>query len=376
MAQIRPEPPAEEEAPRPSRKALRYGIPLGIAGVTALTVGLMPALAQGDDGLDDVSAEELITRVLDSDAQSVQGTVKLRTDLGLPALPGGLGSGSGDDADPGAAALSLLSGDHTLRVAADGPDRQKATLLDQGGHDYTALHDGGDVWAFSTGSDKVFHGTNADAAAEGDEDHALPEDMRDLTPRELARELLQRSGDTTDVTVDGTVNVAGREAYQLKVTPTQDASTVKDVRIAVAENGVPLKFTLTADDDTKVVDVAFTRVSFAKPSADTFAYKPPAGADVTTRDLSQRRDTGRMPELAKGDVETHGSGWTTVGEVKLPDGALGEDGARSFLDALTKKTDEGRLFSTPLVNALVTDDGRVFFGAVHAGELNRTAAAN
>ncbi|MEV6104617.1 hypothetical protein AB0M28_07840 [Streptomyces sp. NPDC051940] len=383
MAQIRPEQPVDVEPPERPRKALRYGVPLGIAGVTALTIGLVPALAQTGDGLDDISAEDLITKVLESDVETVQGTVKVQTDLGLPALPAGLGGDKGSSADPTENLTSLLSGESKLQVAADGPDKQKVTLVGKGGKDYTVLHSGDDLWAYGAGSDEVFHGTGVDAAAADAEkkdggEHGLPDDLADLSPRELAQEALERTADTSSVTVAGTTSVAGQDAYQLRIAPKQDASTVKDIRIAVAETGVPLKFTLTTDDNTKVLDVGFTQVDFAKPDAGTFAYKPPAGAQVTEKDLGEREaapDKGQAPAWAK-DVETHGSGWTTVGEISLPAGALDEDGAGMMLDTFTEKADGGRLFSTPLVNALVTDDGKVFFGAVDADELSKVAAEN
>ena len=57
--------------------------------------------------------------------------------------------------------------------------------------------------------------------------------------------------------VDGTAQVAGRDAYKLVVKPKQSGSTVGAITIAVdAKTGLPLKFTLTpASGGAAVVDV-------------------------------------------------------------------------------------------------------------------------
>ncbi|WBB63854.1 hypothetical protein O7599_15605 [Streptomyces sp. WMMC500] len=399
MALIPPERPADEAEDRAAdlaaarrRKAVRYGVPLGIAGLAAATIGLVPALAQEDGpSTDDVTAEELITKALASEVESVDGTVKISTDLGLPSIPFGGGGGEG-------ANLSrLLAGDTKLRVAADGPEKQRVTLPGSDG-DHTVVRNGEDVWTFGAGSDEVFHSTLPKDAGKDSAKHdelALPKDLQDATPQELAERLLKAADETTDVEVAGTAQVAGQDAYELKLTPKQDASTVRDVTIAVdADNGVPLRVALTADDGKAVVDAGFTKVDFNKPDADLFA--PPAGAEVTERDL----DEGFGGDFGKGfggdfgkgfggdwtgehraggdkpagleDVKVHGEGWGSIAELSLPGDALGGDGVGAALDFFTDKTDAGRVFESRLVNVLITDD-KVFVGAVTPEALEAAA---
>ena len=85
-----------------------------------------------------------------------------------------------------------------------------------------------------------------------------------------------------DLTVDGTAQVAGRDAYKLVVQPRQSGSTVGAISIAVDHRtGMPLKFTLTpSSGGSAVVDVGFTKVDFGKPSASTFDFTPPKGARI------------------------------------------------------------------------------------------------
>ncbi|WP_407560470.1 LolA family protein [Streptomyces sp. 184] len=410
MALIPPERPADEAEDRAAeltaarrRKAVRYGVPLGIAGLAAATIGLVPALAQ-DDGPStaDVTAEELIAKALASEVESVDGTVKVSTDLGLPSLPFG---GGGEGAD-----LSrLLAGDTKLHVAADGPEKQRVTLAGSDG-DHTVVHNGKDVWTFGGDTDEVYHSTvpkdgGKDASKDAKHDgFALPKDLEDATPQELAERLLKAADDTTDVEVAGTAQVAGQDAYELRLTPKQDESTVRDVTVAVdADNGVPLRVALTADDGKAVVDVGFTKVDFNKPDADLFA--PPAGAEVTERDLGEGlggfgegfgggfgKDAGGWGgDWDKGDkghngdkrhngdalsgledVKVHGEGWGSIAEIPLPGDALGEDGVGAALDFFTDKTDAGRVFESRLVNVLITDD-RVYVGAVTPEALQAAA---
>ncbi|MFF0723699.1 outer membrane lipoprotein carrier protein LolA [Streptomyces sp. NPDC004134] len=389
MALIPPERPADEAEDRAAdlaaarrRKAVRYGVPLGIAGLAAATIGLVPALAQ-DEGpsKDDVTAEELIAKVLASEVESVDGTVKVSTDLGLPSIPFGGGGGEGADLS------RLLAGDTKLQVAADGPEKQRVTLKGSDG-DQTVVRNGQDVWTFGGASDEVSHSTlpkDAGKKDAGEHDLGLPKDLKDATPQELAERLLKAADETTDVDVAGTAQVAGQDAYELRLTPKQDESTVRDVTIAVdADNGVPLRVALTADDGKAVLDAGFTKVDFNKPAADLF--KPPAGADVTEKGLDEGFGEGHGGDFGEGfggfggdwtggdragggkaggleDVKVHGEGWGSIAEISLPGGTLSEDGVGAALDFFTDKTDAGRVFESRLVNVLITDD-KVYVGAV------------
>lgn len=106
------------------------------------------------------------------------------------------------------------------------------------------------------------------------------------TPKALAEQVLKAAYPTTSVTVDGTAQVAGRDAYKLVVKPKQSGSTIGSVTIAVdAANGVPLKFTMLPSSGGKaIVDAGFTKVDFSKPDASSFTFTPPKGTEVTEAD--------------------------------------------------------------------------------------------
>lgn len=387
------------------RKAARYIVPLAVAGVAAATIGLVPALADsGDPELPDITAQELIEKIAASDEKQLSGTVKVSTDLGIPSLGGLAGSfapggGQGKStASPDARLMELASGTHTLRIAADGPGKQSLSILGEGS-EYSLVHNGDDVWGYDSESNEVYH-AESDGNERGGEagGHKAPKGVP-ATPKELAEEALAAAGDTTSVTVDGTSRVAGRDAYRLLIKPKQSGSTIGSVTVAVdASTGVPLKFTLAPSSGGKAaVDAGFTAVDFAKPDASSFDFTPPKGAKVTEADELRaeaekkgavdkaHEDLGALEDF-KG-LNVIGKGWNAVAAIEFPGGAaMPAQGsgdvpaqAQQFLDALGDKVSgdfgSGTVFKTRLVNALLTDDGKVYVGAVTEDTLVKAADA-
>ncbi|MFB7540611.1 outer membrane lipoprotein carrier protein LolA [Streptomyces zaomyceticus] len=401
-----------------TRKASRFIVPVAVAGVAAATIGLVPALAaSGDPDLPEITAQQLIEKIAASDTQTLSGTFRISTDLGLPlegltsglgGLAGGMGGGAGgsSSADPSEKLTELVSGSHTLRIAADGPERQRLTLLD-GSDEYSLIHNGDDVWAYDSKSKEVFHekapaDADAPGAHEGPKDKELPG-----TPKQLADEVLKAAGDTTSITVDGTAKVAGRDAYQLVIKPKQAGSTVASVKIAVdAANGTPLKFTLNSVEGGKpVVDAGFTKIDFSKPAASDFTFKAPEGAKVTEGAAEKAAEEaegakgnpfgdelpGGLGEAfglgggtGKDGVNVIGEGWTTIARLDTGAPAPKTDEApkevQGLLDSLGDKVDgefgSGTVFKTKIVNALLTDDGKVYVGAVTKDALVNAANAD
>ncbi|WLW52966.1 LolA family protein [Streptomyces sp. YU58] len=381
------------------RKAARYVVPVAVVGVAAATIGLVPALADsGDPDLPKISAQELIEKIAASDVEQLSGTVKITTDLGLPDLGGlesSLASGAmesgdgGSSADPSSKLTELATGTHTLRVAADGPDKQKLSLLENAS-EYSVIHNGKDVWGYDSKSNEVYHSTTSGSAEDG-KDQAAP-----ATPQEMAEEALKAVDDTTSVTVDGTAQVAGRDAYRLVIKPKDSGSTVGQITVAVdSKTGLPLKFTLTpSSGGAAVVDAGFTQVSFAKPAASTFDFTPPKGAKVTEGEHIEggeghkgaERHAKPEEEFGKGldGLKVIGEGWNSVavfdtGGEGMPSGSEAGGQFGGFLDSLgdkvTGKFGSGTVFSTRLVNALMTDDGKVYVGAVDKAALVKAADA-
>ena len=185
MAQIQPK--------KPGRKGARYAIPAAIATVAAATVGLVPALASaGSPDLPKISANRLLAKMAASDTQHMSGTMRVRTDLGLPQMPGA-GNGGGQQggglfgggprdgghggkggkgvATPQDKLMELSSGEHTLRVATDGPAKQRVSIVEDAA-EYSFIHNGGEVWTYDSGSDSAFHATAPKGALKHHREHS------------------------------------------------------------------------------------------------------------------------------------------------------------------------------------------------------------
>lgn len=391
-----------------------------VAVAVAAAVGVPALASSGDADLPALTPQELLSRVADAEPMPVQGTVVYTARLGLPELP---------DEMTGADPLNLLGGSSTLRVWSDGAERSRVSLLGATS-EYSVVHAGAEAWTYSSTDDAVTHYTldPADAARyQALAEQAAASPGAELpTPEAAAAQVLALAERDADVTVDSPTTVAGRDAYQLVVSPTDDGTLVSRVVVAVdAATAQPLRVQTwsTSDGAAPSLEVGFTDVAFTAPDDSVLAFSAPAGA--TTEDVvvplpdvpdlpAEAADPTAVPALPDG-VAVSGSGWSTV--VTLSDvdvaGLVGGDAASlatvpgaervlgseeaqdlvqqfvpsdedgtpgrpsldtgALYDQLTTAVPEGRLLSSTLLSVLITDDGRVLVGAVPADALRAAA---
>lgn len=390
--------PTGPQGRRPAtRTMVRTAVPIVVAGIAISSLSVVPALA-GDAAptLPKISAADLIAKVQKSNVQQLHGTVTVSTDLGLPTLP---------DVG-GASPLGVLAGDHTLRVAVDGPDKQRIALLGPAS-EQDLVHNGDNAWSYDSARRAAEHWTlpaGHDAASKPSGPALDPRHLPS-TPQEMADQMLAQVQKYTVVDVDGTAKVAGRPVYTLVLKPKQDGSLIREVDFGVdSATGVPLRAAVyPAKSGHAAVDARFTDVSFSAPDAGTFDFTPPAGAKVTEHKPGDAADRPKTPGAPRdnGHGAILGEGWTSVVELTgvpnldalssghaavpkpgaRPQKAEGRGSSAALLDKLlaTGKPvsggfGSGKLFTTTLVSALYTDDGRLFVGAVTPEELTKQAA--
>ena len=411
--------PASPATRVPSGRA-RWAVPAVVAvGVTAAFAGPTLVAAAGDGGPPDITAEQLLAAVAAAEPTPVTGTVVYTARLGLPELPIEQMGG----ADP----LALLGGSSTMRVWTDGTERSRVALLGSTS-EYSVVRDGAEAWTYSSADDEVVHyaldaedqaryDALADQVAAGETPVAgdLP------TPEEAARAVLAKADETSIVTLDAHTTVAGRDAYQLVVTPRGDGTLVERVVVAVdAETSMPLRVQAwsTQDPQTPALEVGFTDVAFTSPDDAVLAFSAPAGASTREVVVPLPSDAELMAAHADADVSADGSpvppegvtvtgtGWERVVEVSGLDVAslvagdpaalatvpgsertIGSESGQDLIaefaptdgsgapgsfdldtsalyEQLTTEVDGGRALSSALLSILVTDDGRVLVGAV------------
>jgi len=345
-----------------SRAWLRW-VPAAVVPVV-IAGGAFAAHAVSDVSLPSATPEQVIALVDSSTVTSFSGTFKQSSSLGLPELPT-----TGASADASAAsALQLVTGSHTARVYVDGPTKQRVQVMDSMA-ERDLVRNGTDVWTYDSAKATATHVTLPAKSAET----ATPTPQTTQTPAELAHELLADLGPSTDVTLGANTSIAGRSAYDLVLTPKTSQTLVGSVSIAVdSKTGLPLSVDVQArGQKDPAVKVAFTDLSLSRPDASLFAFTPPAGTTVKHEAAPSAADSTHSHPARTGVVT--GSDWTSI--VRLPAGSVPASATDSPLFAqVATAVSGGRVLSTSLVNVLLTDDGRVFAGAVPVGTLQ--AAAN
>jgi hypothetical protein len=333
-------------------RALGFALALTIA----LGVGAVAAAGQGSSvQLPVEPPEALVASALRAagSQRAVSGTVTTHVDLGLPELPDVGTSGSGDAAALlGDQRFKIWSSPDGLRVAQLLPFSERVFLAGPGG-----------LWTWSSDTGVAVH-TAVDPSLRREASKELSHVMGD--PAALAARLLDEASPYARVSVAEPQEVAGRDAYVLRLTPTSPASKVGHIDASIdAATRVPLRVQVYARSATSPsIDVGFSSVSFAPIDAGMFAFSPPPGSRV--REASWPSDpklgAGGAPETDR-RARVFGSGFGTV--VAIPVAGPPED-LRRLLPF------EGPLGSAQLLDR--PDGSWIVAGAVDAGTLAETAS--
>lgn len=381
-----------------TRKWLRWMPAAVVPAVIAAGVlsGTLPASA--GDPLPEKTPQQVLLMVAQHGEKSLSGTLEQSSEMGLPELPKA-GAGS-----PETAWLELLTGPHTARVYLDGPEKARVQIMDRMA-ERNAVRNGDELWFYNSKDNTAAH---AQLPADADGRHAARPGTV-ATPEELADKLLAKLDASTEVTVGPDVQVAGRAAYNLLLTPTADATLVESVAIAVdGESGLPLGVDVKARGQAEpAFSVAFTSLTLEAPDAAIFNFTPPPGATVEEIPVPEHKAAAAVPpsdaaaaKAARRPTVT-GTGWATVlefpaGAVALPAQAQPQDrapdpatanplrpetsdpegtrtGAAALLEQAAVAVPGGRLVSTSLVNVLILDDGRILAGSVPLERLQAAA---
>lgn len=367
-------------------RILRWAAPLVVtAAVIAGGIGLASRSDSASPSLPPRTAEQLLADVSQANVPGLSGTVVETARLGLPALPS-LGNGNGS-----ASLSSLASGSHTVRVWYAGKDHARLAITGTLAES-DVIRNGQDLWVYSSDGNTVTHVRLAahQAGAEQPREKAGPAGA--LTPQEAADQAVAAITPTTTVTVDRTARVAGRDVYQLRLRPKDPRSLIDSVVLAVdGQTHVPLQVQVLAKGKSApAFETGFTDVQFRVPAASVFAFTPPPGAKVTERseqngasEQQQKNAARDRAAVAANQPAVLGSGWTSVLVLRNVDTSAGgsaksSGGALSDLLRIATPVHgafgSGRIVRTTLLTGLLTDDGRLYVGAVTPEALQAAAA--
>ncbi len=378
---------------------LRKWIPavLAPAVVVAVVAGVsISATAQVK--LEPKTPQQLVEMIAESSVTDFSGEARATLDLGIPQIPSlgdsGLMPPPGAEplGDPSAApatgtqtdtellkVLSSLSGTHEARIYADGPEKSRIQVMDGMGEE-NFIRNGSTLWKYDSEENTAVHSTLPEHSGEKPaRNAAVP-----TSPGEVADKFLQTMGQDTEITVQDSTRVAGRDAYTLELVPRSGDSLIAKVSIGVdAATGAPLEVVVDAvGQQEPAITTGFTSFTPEAPDAEVFEFTPPEGASVSEYDFPQQslglhngsKETTEHPKNAMMPEENIvGSGWESI--VVLPAKDVPEDlSGDGLLGQLATPVEGGKLLHTSLLNVLITPDGRMILGSVSAARLQ--AAAN
>ncbi len=340
-----------------SRK--RWGAGLAgivVAGAVAVGVAVAPTAAAAPP-LPPVSPEALVASVITAKPGPMNGTVTVDNELGLPALPN---------------APQLGNGTQTARVWSGGDGKGRVALPSSDG-ERTLVSDGTTRWSYDSADRTV---TKAPANAGGPPSRPdVPGGVDPRTdPAGAATSMIADLRKTSTVTVDGTEEVAGRAAYQLVLTPLPTERTLlREVRVSVdAEKRLPLQLTVLATGSAQpALTIGFSDITFGPQDPSLFTFTPPPG--TTVKDAPAPDGRGGPPTGAQAP-KTVGDGWDRVVVAQKPatppnqPGQPGRPAGAPDLSSLGTPVSgpwgQGRLITTTVATAIITNDGRIAAGAV------------
>ena len=363
---------------------LRWAVPAGaLVAVGVVGSGMLSAASVSSE-LPARSANDLLADLETVHVAGFSGTVVENASLGLPELPSfGLTSGNATSI------TDLLAGSHTMRVWFAGLTKQRLALIGTVG-ETDIFHDGSNLWIWNSDSQSATH-TSLPPEVAGQPVTPTQTQLPTLTPSDLTAKALALVGPLTTLSTDGQRRIANRDAYQLVLSPKAATSRVGSVKVTIdAKTKLPLGVQVFARSDPTLpaLDVSFTHVDLSVPTDANFDFTPPRTVTVKEQKLGDVPGASAATDVAK-ELSVLGAGWTSV--VELPNGNLlglpapgtakptGAAGlASSLFDALTTvhgSWGSGHLLDSTLLTVLVSDNGRVYLGAVDPQVLYAAAAS-
>jgi len=317
-------------------------------------------------------------------------------------------------------AVALLAGTHKIRVYASEVGIRVQILDPMSQRDLIVnseefwIYDAKKATAITSAIEtKVSEEDLAAAQAEAQaklEEYAAKLQLDISSPEAVANYLMEMISEDTEVSVGKDHMVTGRTAYQLIAQPKAENSLIESVVISVdSETGMALDVSVySVEKESPVFEVGFESISFEAPSADLFSFTPPPGTTVNDLDLANEygddlaeleamlREKSQDSELTedekmalKAELEAKfeeelgtgsmpgvlGEGWESVAYLPtIPADVPMEMLENQLFADLLVQVEGGKVFSTPLMNILLTDSGEVYAGAVTISYLQEVAA--
>ncbi|HEY2506051.1 MAG TPA: hypothetical protein VGI58_06020 [Streptosporangiaceae bacterium] len=314
----------------------RWAVPAGAVALTGIAIAATTvASADVSPSLPARSAAQLLASAEQASAKPLgplTATVQETASLGFPQLPSDLtgGQAGGGPAASGPSAASLISGTQSVSYWYLDPQHVRVAVPTQGGESDARLS-GRALWLWSSNNQTATHvalpshfTTNVGDKPGSPRRRIVPSgrapDFLPANPLAAANQVLKEIGPSTAVSVQRTLYVAGRPAYQLSLEPRSSQSLVGRVLLAIdASRHIPLRVQVYARaSDSLAYSIGFTALTFGKPAASNFSFTPPAGATVRTESVPSNLPA-TLRSLGLG-------GWTATTPLSPPASPFGTAG--------------------------------------------------
>jgi outer membrane lipoprotein-sorting protein len=309
-------------------------------------------------------------------------------------------------------AVELIAGTHKIRVYASEEGARVQVLDTMSQRDVVINKD--EFWFYDSRKSTAMTGSinyeldqaeldKAKTEAEAKlQEYAAQIQLDISNPEAVANYLMEQIGESTSVSVGKDHRVAGRTAYQLIAQPNANNSLIESVVVSVdSETGMALDVKVySKEQEAPAFEVGFESISFEVPNASMFNFTPPAGTIVETLEvpaeleaelekLKAEADFTDLSEDQKADLKAEleakygeapkteliGQGWESVMYLSsIPSQVPMELLENELFADLMTTVDGGKVFSTPVMNILITDSGKVYAGAVTIAFLQEVAA--
>jgi outer membrane lipoprotein-sorting protein len=266
--------------------------------VVVLVAAVAVAGAEQSDPLPDISASDLLARMAQTDGpEAVSGEVAWSNQLfGDVAAASGMAHLPAQSPLTAGGSGRLWVSDAGARVESQGGGGDQVVVVNKARRT---------AWVYDYAQNTV---KKVVVTGEAPAETTSPApDTTMLTPDTISL-YLQQAARFATVDVAGQTLVAGRAAYQLRMTPAADDTALGYVEAAVdGETMLPLQLDVYARGGVEpVLRYGFTSVSYDSIDPDTFAFSPPEGAEVTTKtiDGDEVRREMRAHQSGAGDEPT------------------------------------------------------------------------
>ncbi len=268
------------------RSKLAIYLAIGLVAAVALVAGVVAVAGAGSSAsLPAISAAELMAKMGQSQGQvqAVSGEISWTNDLF-----GDLGSAAQMGQMP---AQSPLTSNGSGRVWVSDAGMRVESQGSGGDQVAGASKATRTAWTYDSATNTVRRWVmTGDAPA----DEPMPSPSAAMMTPAAVTVYLQRLAPYATVDVGGQGTVAGREVYLLRMTPAADDTALGAVQASIdGKTMVPLRLEVFAKSGgSAVLQFGFDSVSYDPIDPALYAFTPPAGATVTTKQVDPSKMKG------------------------------------------------------------------------------------